>query len=38
MDIHDIYTGKEGHNKGRSVLGKLGGARSGGGISSRIKY
>jgi len=37
MDIHDIYTGAPSHEKSRNVLGKLGGSRSGGGLTSRIK-
>jgi len=34
MDVHDTYTGKQGHDKGRKILGALGGARTGGGTFS----
>lgn len=41
MDIHDVAKGSQNHTKNRQVLGMLGGARSGGGLSgglmSRLK-
>lgn len=38
MDVHDIYTGKEGqHDKHKAILGKFGGSRSGGNLMARLK-
>jgi hypothetical protein len=41
MDAHDAYTGKSGNDRGRKIVGALGGAmggaRSGGGLMARLK-
>ena len=41
MDAHDIYTGRNGNDKGRKIVGalggSLGGARTGGGLMARLK-
>ena len=41
MDAHDAYTGRSGNDKGRKIVGALGGAmggaRSGGGLMARLK-